>query len=79
MSLSIFPKKCTKAHLNTSFQCADLEANMICKNPSINPFFYAPQNCHTLVKAALVEIKEQQNEFNWKVNKKEKKADLLGH
>ncbi len=73
MSHSVFPKKFTKAHLNANFQCTDLEANMMYKNPSINPFHYAPQNCRALVKAALVKIKEEQNKFNWKVNEKDKK------
>jgi hypothetical protein len=72
-SLSVFPKKFTKAHLNASFQCANLETNMMYKNLPINPFHYAPQNCHALVKAALVEIKEEQNKFNWKVNEKDQK------
>jgi hypothetical protein len=73
MSLSIFPKKFTKAHLNASFQCTNLEANMMYKNPSINPFHYAPQNCCAIVKAALVEIEEEQNKFNWKANETDKK------
>ncbi len=72
-SLSVFPKKFTKAHLNASFQCANLEGNMMYKNPSINPFHYTPQNCRALVKAASVKIKEEQNKFNWKVNEKDKK------
>jgi hypothetical protein len=33
MSLTVFPKKFTKAHLNASFQCADLEASLMYKNP----------------------------------------------
>ena len=73
MSLSVFPKKFNKAHLNASFQCADLESNMMYKNPSINPFHYAPQDCRALVKAAMVEIKEERNQFNWRVNEKDKK------
>jgi hypothetical protein len=73
MSLFVFPKKFTEAHLNASFQCADLEANRMYKNPSFNPFHYAPQNCRAFVKAALVKIKEKQNKFNWKVNEKDKK------
>jgi hypothetical protein len=59
MSLSIFPKNFTKAHLNMNFQCINLEANMMYMNSSINPFHYAPQNCRTLVKAALVKIEEE--------------------
>jgi hypothetical protein len=73
MSLSVFPKKFNKAHLNASFQCADLESNMLYKNPSINPFHYAPQVCRALVKAATVEIEEERNQFNWRVNEKDKK------
>ena len=73
MSLSVFPKKFNKAHLNASFQCADLESNMLYKNPSINPFHYAPQVCRALVKAATMEIEEERNEFNWRVNEKDKK------
>ena len=73
MSLSVFPKKFNKAHLNASFQCADLESNMMYKNPSINPFHYAPQDCRILVKAATVEIEEERNQFNWRVNEKDKK------
>jgi hypothetical protein len=73
MPLSIFPKKFTKAHPNASFQCAYLDANIIYKNPSINPFHYAPQNCRALVKAALVKIKEEKNKFKWKVYEKDKK------
>jgi hypothetical protein len=38
MSLSVFPKKFTKAHLNASFQSADLETNMMYKNTSVNSF-----------------------------------------
>jgi hypothetical protein len=72
MSLSIFPKKFTKTHLNVSFQCTNLEANMMYKSPSINPFHYAPQNCHALVKATLAKIEEEQNKFNWKVNENDK-------
>ena len=73
MSLSVFPKKFNKAHLNASFQCADLESNMLYKNPSINPFHYAPQVCRALVKAATIEIEEERNQFNWRVNEKDKK------
>ncbi len=73
MSLFVFLKKFTKAHLNASFQCADLEANMMYKNPFINPFHYAPQDCRALVKKALFEIEEEQHEFNLQVNKKDKK------
>jgi hypothetical protein len=73
MSLSVFPKKFNKAHLNASFQSADLESNMMYKNPSINPFHYAPQDCRALVKAATVEIEEERNQFNWRVNEKDKK------
>jgi len=73
MSLSVFPKKFIKAHLNASFQCANLGANMMYKNPSINPFHYAPQKNRALVQAALVEIEEEQNEVNWQVNEKDKK------
>ena len=76
MSLSVFPKKFNKAHLNASFQCADLESNMMYKNPSINPFHYAPQDCRILVKAATVEIEEERNQFNWRVNEKDKKQIL---
>jgi hypothetical protein len=74
MSLTVFPKKFTEAHLNASFQCADLEAGLMYKNPSINPFHYAPQNNHALVKAASTKIQEECNEFNWKINNKDKKA-----
>jgi hypothetical protein len=42
MSLSVFSKKFTKAHLNASFQCANLEAIMMYKNLFIDPFHYAP-------------------------------------
>ena len=73
ISLSVFPKKFTKAHLNTSFQCADLEADMMYTNPSINPFHYAPQNCHALVKKASFEIKEERNKLIWCINEKDKK------
>jgi hypothetical protein len=73
MSLSVFPKKFNKAHLNASFQSSDLESNMLYKNPSINPFHYAPQGCRALVKAATVEIEEERNQFNWRVNEKDKK------
>ena len=73
MSLSVFPKKFNKAHLNASFQCADLESNMLYKNPSINPFHYAPQVNRALVKAATVEIEEERNQFNWRINEKDKK------
>ena len=73
MSLTVFPKKFTKAHLNASFQCADLESNTLYKNPSINPFHYAPQVCRALVKAATAEIEEERNQFNWRVSEKDKK------
>jgi hypothetical protein len=76
MSLSVFPKKITKAHLNASFQCTDLETSMLYKNTLINPFHYALQYCRALVKAATVKIEEEQNEFNWKVNKKDKSRFL---
>ncbi len=46
---------------------------MMYKNPSINTFYYALQNCRALVKAASVKIKEEQNKFNWKVNEKSKR------
>jgi len=46
---------------------------MLYKNPSINPFHYAPQVCRALVKAATVEIEEERNQFNWRVNEKDKK------
>ena len=36
MSLLVFPKKFTKAHLNASFQSADLETNMLYKNTRRN-------------------------------------------
>ncbi len=72
MSLSVFSKKFTKAHLNASFQSADLETNMMYKNTLVNPFHYAPHNNRTLIQAALVEIKEERNEFNWCVNEKDK-------
>jgi hypothetical protein len=65
MSLSVFPKKFTKAHLNASLQCANLDANMMYKNPSIKPFHYSTQNFRILMKAVSVIIKEEQNEFNW--------------
>ncbi len=73
MSLSVFPKKFNKVHLNASFQCADLESNMLYKNPLINPFHYAPQVNRALVKAATVEIEEERNQLNWRVNEKDKK------
>ena len=73
MSLTVFPKKFTKAHLNASFQCTDLESNTLYKNPSINPFHYAPQVCRALVKAATAEIEEERNQFNWRVSEKDKK------
>ena len=73
MSLSVFPKKFTKVHLNASFQSSDLETNMMYKNTSVNPFHYAPHNNRALIQAALVEIKEERNEFNWRVNEKDKK------
>ena len=73
MSLSVFPKKFTKAHLNASFQSSDLETNMMYKNTSVNPFHYAPQNNRVLVQAASIEIEEERNEFNWRVNDKDKK------
>jgi hypothetical protein len=53
MSLTVFPKKITKAHLNASFQCADLEADLMYKNPSINPFHYGLQTNHALVKSSV--------------------------
>ena len=45
MSISVFPKKFTEAHFKASFQCADLEANMMYKNPSI--FFERNSLKHT--------------------------------
>ena len=77
MSLSVFPKKFTKAHLNASFQSADLETNMMYKNTSVNPFHYAPHNNRALIQAAWVEIEEECNEFNWRVNEKDKKPKKL--
>jgi hypothetical protein len=68
MSLSVFPKKYTKAHLNASFQSADLETNMMYKNTSVIPFHYAPHNNCPLVQVALVKIEEECNKFNWRVN-----------
>ena len=73
MSLSVFPKKFTKAHLNASFQSVDLETNVMYKNTSVNPFHYAPHNNRALIQAAWVEIEEERNEFNWRVNEKDKK------
>ncbi len=73
MSLSVFPKKFTKAHLNASFQSADLEMCMMYKNTSVNPFHYAPHNNRALIQSASVEFKEECNEFNRHVNKKDKK------
>jgi hypothetical protein len=49
MSLFVFPKKFAKAHLNVSFQCANLEAGLVYKTASINPFHYGPQNNRALV------------------------------
>ncbi len=40
MSLSVFPQKVTKAHLNASFQSVDLEVGLIYKSTSIHPFHY---------------------------------------
>jgi hypothetical protein len=74
MSLMVFPKKFTKAHLNASFQWADLKAGLMYKNPSINPFHYGPQTNHALVKAASAKIQEECNEINWKINNKDKRV-----
>ena len=46
---------------------------MMYKNPSINLFHYAPQNCRALVKKASFDIEEERNEFNWCINEKDKK------
>jgi hypothetical protein len=73
MSLVCFPPKFTKGHLNASFQSSDLETSFIYKSTSINPFQYAPQNNHALVKAAMTEMEETQNEINWKVVEKDRK------
>ncbi len=73
MSLTVFPKKFTKAHVNASFQCTDLEAVLMYKNPSINPFHYGLQTNRALIKAASAKIQEERNEINWKINNKEKK------
>ncbi len=74
MSLTVFPKKFTKAHLNASFQCADLKAGLMYKNPSINPFHYGLQTNRALVKAASAKIQEERNQINWKINDKDKKV-----
>jgi hypothetical protein len=74
MSLTVSPKRFTKAHLNASFQCADLEAGLMYKNPSINPFHYGLQTNRALVKAASAEIQEEHNKINWKINDKDKKV-----
>jgi hypothetical protein len=73
MSLVCFPPKFTKGHLNASFQSSDLETDAIYKSTSINPFQYAPQNNRALVKAAMVEMEETQNEINWKVVEKDRR------
>ncbi len=74
MSLMVFPKKFTKANLNATFQCADLKAGLMYKNPSINPFHYSLQTNRGLVKAASAKIQEERNEINWKINDKDKKV-----
>ena len=73
MSLSVFPQKFTKAHLNASFQSVDLETGSIYKSTSINPFHYAPQTNRVLVKAANSEMEEERNEMNWKIVEKDRK------
>jgi hypothetical protein len=73
MSLVCFPPKFTKGHLNASFQSSDLETGTIYKSTSINPFQYAPQNNRALMKAAMTEMEETQNEINWKVVEKDRK------
>jgi hypothetical protein len=73
MSLFVFPKTFTKAHLNASFQRIDLETGSIYKSTSINPFHYAPQTNCVLVKAATSEMEEERNEMNWKTAKKDRK------
>ena len=73
MSLFVFPKKFTKAHLNARFQSVDLETGSIYKSTSINPFHYAPQTNRVLVKAATSDMEEERNEMNWKIAEKDRK------
>jgi hypothetical protein len=73
MSLSVFPQKFTKAHLNASFQSVNLEVGLIYKSTLIHPFHYAPQTNCAMVKAASRKIGEKRNEINWKIKDKDKR------
>jgi hypothetical protein len=76
MSLSVFPQKFTKVHLNTSFQSVDLEVGSIYKSTLIHPFHYAPQTNRVTVKAVSSKIEEERNKINWRINNKNKKKPL---
>ena len=56
ISLVVFPPKFTKAHLNTSFQSADIEIISIYNSTSTSPFQYAPQTNRLLVAATPKEM-----------------------
>ena len=64
LSLFVFTPKFTKAHLNASFQNIDLELGVIYKSASINPFQYAPQTNHAMVKVASSKPEEERKELN---------------
>ena len=72
MSLSVFPQKFTKAHLNASFQSVDLETGSIYKSTSINPFHYAPQTNRKTILEAATKMDEEQNELNWSIVEKDR-------
>jgi hypothetical protein len=73
MSLSVFPQKNTKAHLNASFQSDDSEVGLNYKSTLIHPFHYAPQTNHAMVKAAPSKIEEERNKINRRINDKDKR------
>jgi hypothetical protein len=73
MSLSVFPPKITKVHLNARFQSIDLKVGFIYKSASIHPFHCAPQTNHAMMKVVSSELEEKQNKINWRINEKDEK------
>jgi hypothetical protein len=75
-SLSVFPQKLTKAHLNASFQSVNLEVGLIYKSTLIHPFHDTPQTNCAMVKAASSKIEEERNKINWRINDKDKRQTI---
>ncbi len=73
MSLSIFPQKITKVHLNASFQSVDLEVGSIYKSTLMYPFHYTPQTNCAMAKVVSSKIEEERNNINWRISDKDKR------